>query len=107
MIKSLTIGSLIFVLTNLVPAQAQNIHQTSYHLTPRNLISLARQGRFKAQGVPSHANFIHAIRSGKVDAEILVNSAIANNRLPPEAIGDHSYLNAVTNHLSSGGCSVN
>ena len=107
MIRSFILGSLTIVLTNLAPVQAQNTNDSSYNLTPRNLIGLARQGRFKAQGIPSHANFINAIRAGRVDAEILVNSAIANNRLPQEAIRDRNYLNAVTNHLNSGGCSVN
>ena len=107
MIRSFILGSLAIVLTNLAPAQAQNLDNSSYNLTPRNLVNLARQGRFKAQGVPSHANFVHAIRSGRVDAETLVSSAIANNRLPESAISDRNYLNAVTNHLTSGGCSLN
>ena len=50
---------------------------------------------------------IHAIRSGRVNAPILVSSVIANNRLPESAIRDRNYLNAVSNHLSFGGCSVN
>ena len=107
MIRSLIIVSLAIVVTNLAPAQAQNINNSSYNLTPRNLVDLARQGRFKAQGIPGHANFISGIRSGRVDAEILVNSAIANNRLPQEAISDRNYLNAVTHHLTFGGCSSN
>ena len=88
MIKSLIIGSLAFVSVNIAPVQAQSLDSPSYNLTPRNLINLARQGRFKAQGVPSYANFVTAIRSGKVDAQILVSSAIANDRLPESAIRD-------------------
>ena len=107
MIRSLIIGSLAIALTNLAPATAQNINDSSYNLTPRSLISLARQGRFKTQGIPGHTNFIQAIRSGKIDAEILVNSAITNNRLPQEAISDRNYLDTVANHLKSRGCSVN
>jgi len=107
MIRSFIIGSLAIALTNIAPAQAQNIDDSSYNLTPRNLISLARHGRFKAQGVPSYAGFISAIRSGRVDAEVLVSSAIANNRLPESARSDRNYLNAVNHHLKSGGCSTN
>lgn len=107
MIRSFIIGSLAIVLTNLAPAQAQSVSESSYNLTPRNLISLARQGRFKAQGVPSHAGFISAIRSGRVDADVLVSSAIANNRLPESARRDREYLNAVNHHLKAGGCSTN
>ncbi|ELS01448.1 hypothetical protein Xen7305DRAFT_00011520 [Xenococcus sp. PCC 7305] len=107
MIRSFIIGSLAIVLTSIAPAQAQTIDEPAYNLTPRNLINLGRQGKFKAQGVPSHARFISAIRSGKVDAQILVSSAITNNRLPQSAISDRDYLNAVNDHLKSGGCSIN
>ena len=75
-----------------------------YSVTPRQLISLARQGRFKAQGIPSHDNFRNAVRTEKVTATELIESAIANNRLPESVRGDREYFDTVTSHLKSGGC---
>ena len=89
-------------------ANAQNIARqsvsSSYSISPRELISLARQGQFKAQGIPSHDNFRHRVRTSKITAQELVASAIANNRLPQEVSSDRRYLDAVANHLKSGGC---
>ena len=104
-ISSLSILSLISV--TIAPVKAQNIYTSQRNLTPRELISLARQGRFKTQGIPSYANLGSAIRSGKVDAQKLVVSAVAQNRLPKTALQDANYLNAVNNHLKSGGCGSN
>lgn len=108
MIKSFLIGSLtilsLFDVTT-IPAKAQQIESYQSNLTPRQLISLARQGRFKAQGIPGYSNFGSAVRSGKVDAEKLIASAVAQNKLPKTALQNESYLSAVENHLKSGGCS--
>ncbi|MDJ0573456.1 MAG: hypothetical protein QNJ53_31065 [Pleurocapsa sp. MO_192.B19] len=110
MFKISIFGSLLFMtLVAAVPVNAQSIEDNnsvnnSYSLTPRELISLGRHGIFKAQGIPSQSNFGHGVRSGKITAEALVQSAIANNRLPKNASGDRNYLEAVTNHLKSGGC---
>lgn len=92
-----------------MPVKAQvaeeNLSTTdSYSVSPRELISLARHGRFKAQGIPSHDNFRSGVRTGKITAEELVASAISNNRLPAEVIGDRNYLETVASHLKSGGC---
>ena len=97
-----------------VPSEAQSVEaqsvadlqitRESYSLSPRQLIAMARHGRFKAQGIPSHSNFGNGIRSGRVTAESLVQSAIENDRLPENAIRDRQYLKAVNKHLKSGGC---
>ncbi len=76
-------------------------------LTPRKLISLGRHGRFKAQGIPGYSRFGSAIRSGKVDAQKLVASAVAQNRLPEEALQDVEFINSVSSHLNAGGCGTN
>ena len=110
MIKSFLIGSfsiLSLISVTAIPVQAQNIDPSQNNLTPRELISLARQGRFKDRGIPGYSRFGSAVRSGKVDSEKLVASAVAQNRLPKTALQDREYLNAVNNHLQSGGCGSN
>ena len=102
---SFSILSLISVTA--IPVTAQNIDSSPNNLTPRQLISLARQGRFKNQGIPGYSRLGSAIRSGKVDSKKLVASAVAQNRLPKTALQDKEYLNAVNNHLQSGGCGSN
>ncbi len=105
------IGSLLVIsLAATAPVDAQEIVENnqsvdqSYSVSPRELISLARHGRFKDQGIPSHNNFRQSVRSGKITAEELVEIAIAKNRLAEEVKSDRNYVKAVANHLKSGGC---
>lgn len=91
------------------PLKAQQLDKPkvsnqSYDLSPRELISLGRHGRFIDQGIPSHSNFGNGIRSGRVTAERLVQSAIDQSRLPENSLGDRKYLKAVNDHLKTGGC---
>ncbi|MEM8719685.1 MAG: hypothetical protein AAGE84_10310 [Cyanobacteria bacterium P01_G01_bin.39] len=93
--------------TSLVNAQEAATKQSnanSYGVSPRELITMARHGRFIEQGIPSHNNFRSGIRSGRITADELVASAIASNRLSAEVASDRQYLEAVTDHLKSGGC---
>ncbi|MEO1669928.1 MAG: hypothetical protein AAFR77_03940 [Cyanobacteria bacterium J06631_2] len=95
-------------IATIAPANAQGQSSVesnqSYLVSPRQLISLARQGRFKAQGIPSHNNFRNGVRGGKITAADLVESAIANNRLPENARSNQQYLSTLASHLKSGGC---
>ena len=95
--------SLILVSANLVKAQGVS----DSDLTPRQLLSLARQGRFSSQGIPGYSRLNSAIRSGEVNAQNLVASAVAQNRLPQSSLQDAQYLAAVEEHLHSGGCGTN
>jgi len=110
MFKTSIFGSLLLVILAIaMPAKAQGIDnnlvtQESYNLSPRELISLGRHGRFKDQGIPSHSNFGNGIRSGRITAKSLVESAISDKRLPENTLSDRVYLNAVNSHLKSGGC---
>ena len=87
-----------------IDAWASESSTAGYSVTPRQLISLARHGRFKAQGIPSHNNFRNAVHTNKITATELIESAIANNRLPESVRGDREYFETVTSHLKSGGC---
>ncbi len=89
------------------PVHAQDEAPSIGKMTPRRLISLARQGRFSEQGVPGYSRLGSAIRSGKVDGEKLVASAVAQKRLPPSALQDSNFINAVNHHLKAGGCGSN
>lgn len=96
----------------IAPAQAQNLSgeqhksSSSYAISPRQLISLAKQGQFENQGIPSHNSFRHGVKTGKITAQLLIESAIASKRLPIEVEGDRHYLQTVKNHLESGGCGL-
>ena len=93
-------------LVSIAPLNAQEVVSggASYRVSPRELVTLAHQGRFKGQGIPSYDNFRSKARSGKITAAELVESAIASKRLSPEAASDRQYLSAVDGHLKSGGC---
>ena len=68
-------------------------------LTPFNLVSLAYQGNFKAQGIPSSGALIAAYQIGQVSAESLVKKAVAADILSPSVLNDQGYLNAVNTQL--------
>ena len=101
-IAILSVFGILSFYTSSVKAQEGVAYQNS--LTPRQLVSLARHGNFKAQGIPGYSGFGSAVRSGKVNAEKLVASAVVQNKLPSNALQDESYLNAIDEHLKSGGC---
>ena len=103
LVSSLSVISLL--LTTTTSVKAQNIDSHTNSMTPRKLVSLARQGRFNAQGIPGYSRFGSAVRSGKVNAENLVASAIAQDRLPESTLQNRDFMNELKNHLKAGGCS--
>ena len=64
-------------------------------ITPFNLVSGSYQGRFTNQGIPAFHAFLQAVRTERIEAEDLVQSAIAAGRLSENTLNDSSYLNAV------------
>ena len=70
------------------------------YVSPINLVNHAYGGTFNEQGVPSHIGLSLAIKSGKVDAETLVKSAISAGRLSSETLNNDLYLSAVNFELS-------
>ena len=102
-----TISSLSLMTINTTPLKAQTENSTAQNInnvSPQKLIKLARQGRFKAQGIPSYSSLNSAIKSGKITAQNLVTAAIEENRLSQTALEDTDYLAVINNHLKSGGC---
>ena len=74
-------------------------NNTAY-LSPVNLVSHGRGGTFSEQGIPGYIRFSLAIKSGKINAESLVNSAIEAGRLSSEVLNDSNYLSNVQFELS-------
>ena len=70
---------------------ASNINE----ITPFALVSGSYQGRFTNQGIPAFHAFLRAVRTDRIEAEDLVQSAIAAGRLSEDTLNDSSYLNSV------------
>lgn len=70
-------------------------------VTPFNLVFLAYQGFLESEDIPMAGGLISWYRTGRIQAEDLVQAAINMNRLSPDAINDSRYIRAVENQLSS------
>lgn len=92
--KNILFGSFtaLFLAANATPLVAQEI-------APINLVYLGYQGYFTKSGIPSYGAFIQAINFQKIDAEALVESAIAEGKLSPKAKTDDRYLRKVKSSL--------
>ena len=112
--RHLTLGTLTALLLTLgvaPPTEAESRSATPEQTYTQNqqnvrstaafdLVSAAYRGKFEAQGIPSFYQLEEAYETGEVDAEKLVNRAIAAGELSPNAADDEGYLNAVRLHLS-------
>lgn len=81
-------------------ATVEDLPSVENQTTPFNLVTLAYQGFFEKQGVPSAGGLLQAYRSGNISAEDLVQGAIETNRLSPEVLNDREYMAAVQSHLN-------
>ena len=69
-------------------------------LAPVNLVNHARGGTFSEQGIPGYISLSLAVKSGQIDAETLVKTAIKTGRLSSEILNNNLYLSAVDFELS-------
>lgn len=113
--RHLTLASLtsLFLILGVTPVAVaettptpEKVDQNSQYNSVRdteafNLVSSGYRGDLKAQGIPAYAQFEQAYLAGNLDAEMLVNSAIAAGELSSEAIEDEAFLNAITLHLDA------
>jgi hypothetical protein len=79
---------------------AYNMNSDRHNITtvkPFNLVHLGYQGYFK--NIPSNGAFISGVKSGRINAKTLIQSAIAQGRLSPESLNDRGYINSVNNQL--------
>ena len=65
-------------------------------IAPNNLVESAYRGAFKDQGVPSYITFLTEIRENKLTAQDLVQSAIAERKLPSDTINNSEYIHGVS-----------
>ena len=102
----------LMIVATAATAQAESMSQiqstviastlvVNHQLSPNDLVSLARRGYFKAQGIPSYGAFDADFAAGNIPSERLVKSAIASRLISSEAINDRSYLDAVKAQLIS------
>lgn len=62
---------------------------------PIDLVFQGYQGRLVNAGIPGYAAFRQEVFLGKIDAETLVKSAVAEGKLPSSALNNKSYLRKV------------
>lgn len=84
-----------------VAANRETAMTTMQQTTPFNLVDLAYRGYFADQGINSYTQFVSAIRSNRVTAESLVETAISVGKLSPDTRQDSGYINAVKLQLNS------
>ena len=106
--KRILIGTLSTILlsTIAVPAFGQvslgsNRPLNIVEITPFDLVTGAYQGRFENQGIPSNAIFLAQVRSNRISAEDLVESAISAGRLSEDTLYDQSYLSSVESFMNN------
>ena len=77
----------------IIPNSTQGISRR--YLSPVNLVFLAYRGYFKQQGIPSYDAFKTALRSGKVNARDIIESAVSSDYLSPDILDSQRYLHSV------------
>ena len=102
MLGALTLGTITApALAGEIAAVNQVNHDNLIEVLPFNLVQHGYQGYFAAQGIPSNAAFLTAVKAGNVSAQDLVQGAIKRGRLSTDTINDQSYLRALEDQLRS------
>ncbi|MEM8717723.1 MAG: hypothetical protein AAGE84_00235 [Cyanobacteria bacterium P01_G01_bin.39] len=68
-------------------------------VTPLGLVTASYQGRLAVQGIPGNDAFLSAISSNKIDAQDLIQGAIASGRLSQDTLDNQDYLDSVASLL--------
>lgn len=82
-----------------VAAVSNYSRQATSSLLATNLVELAYQGYFSEFGIPGYAAFIQAVAANKIDAQTLIESAIAKGRLNHNALSNQEYVSVVDTAL--------
>ncbi|HIK31931.1 MAG TPA: hypothetical protein IGS17_18150 [Oscillatoriales cyanobacterium M59_W2019_021] len=69
-------------------AMAVNSTPVIYQTTPFDLAYLAYRGELEAYGIPGYDHLLSALRSGRIDAEEIVDRAVAAGRVSADTAGD-------------------
>ncbi|NET35660.1 MAG: hypothetical protein F6K19_27155 [Cyanothece sp. SIO1E1] len=99
--KRLILAGLSALLLMPMASTVAKAQTSGYLLEPFNLVYLAYQGYFKAEGVPGFRRLITDYRAHRIGPEELVQAAIATHRLPAEIIEDQAYLSDVDDQLKA------
>ena len=92
--KKLLSSSLILLSVAIAtPAKAAEV-------TPNNLVFQGYQGRLKSEGIPGYASFRQRVFLGKIDAQTLVQGAIAKGKLDAALADNANYIKQVKSYLS-------
>jgi hypothetical protein len=90
--------------TNIAQTQATSVPPSiaaRMAVTPFNLVFLAFQGFFRAEGIPSSTSLLSAYLNKQISASDLVKIAVSMNRLPENALTDKNYIGAVDFQLET------
>lgn len=99
MLKQFVITGLSVVLLSTAAAPSALARRENYGVTPFGLITLARNGMFTDQGIPSFGRLSADHQAGRIKAEDVIRAAIADGRLSPEALDDSRYVRSVERQL--------
>lgn len=100
MLKQFLLTGLSVVLLSTAAAPSALARGENYGVTPFNLVTLARNGMFKDQGIPSFGRLSSEHQAGRIKAEDVIRSAIADGRLSSEALNDSRYVRSVEQQLT-------
>lgn len=99
MLKQFVLTGLSVVLLSTAMAPAALAKTANYGVTPFGLITLARNGMFREQGVPGFGRLSSDHQAGRIKAEDLIRAAIADGRLDPASLEDSGYVRSVERQL--------
>lgn len=105
LIIALTIASTLSFATPLLAQTRVSVNSKAareiIEISPFDLVTAGYQGRFINQGIPAASKFLSAVRMNKIDAQDLVEVAIAQRRLSSEMLTNKSYLSSVQSILDN------
>lgn len=81
-----------------LPGAARAEKTVAYN--PFQLVSLAEQGIFSEQEIPSYNALTPAYETGQLTGLELVKAAVATDRLPKSILNNQAYIDAVDSELA-------
>jgi hypothetical protein len=80
-------------------AAAPETRTNNNDIQPFHLVQGAYQGQFNSQGISGFNSLVNGYEHSQIEAEDLVEAAIAQGRLSQDTLQDSGYLNAVSLQL--------
>ncbi|MEM7591103.1 MAG: hypothetical protein AAF383_06210 [Cyanobacteria bacterium P01_A01_bin.83] len=105
--KQVVISSLLAIAFSGLATPAFAMQPVSFNPTPKpnqvtplGLVAAGYQGRLAVQGIPGNDAFLSAISSNKINAQDLVQGAVASGQLSQDTLNDRDYLDSVASLLT-------